>query len=61
MKLGALLTLSSDPGYGGALEILEGRNGQFAIQAASGRPTTVVEPYAQVEVTVSARWEILPQ
>jgi uncharacterized protein YggE len=58
MKLGALLSLNSAPGYGGAFEAY-GPRGARAVQTSGGPPTSVVEPFVQIEVTVAGRWEVV--
>jgi hypothetical protein len=61
LQLGKLLMLNSAPGYGdvfGALEATAASAG-MVVQGSRGPPTSVVEPFVQVEVTVSASWEVL--
>jgi uncharacterized protein YggE len=61
MRLGKLLMLNSSPGHGEAFGFLEARaaSAGMVVPASHGPPTSVVEPFVQVEVTVAARWEVL--
>jgi uncharacterized protein YggE len=56
MKLGRLLQLNSSPGQTESVELV----GTAAASVRSlGPPTSVVEPFVPIEVSVAARWELL--
>jgi hypothetical protein len=59
MKLGRLLDLNSNQVPTETLELV-GTAG-IAAAAGSGPPTSRVEPFVPLEVSVSARWELVRQ
>ena len=61
MRLGRLLTLSTQPEYRYESDVFAGMSVTASLTGSDPGATTIVRPTIPVSITVYGRWEVVPR